>query len=319
MSSKLNKSEIIPGSFLSKFELKKRLNFLGIEPFIPNDNTFYLSEKSILINQYDNAIKDEQNYEKIKELIEKDKNIEIKNLNNKRFLTKSNSNKKNNKNNNDFIQKQLPNKSFNNFNQQLCLYDENINSNNINNNSNNKNNDSYFSFNFNDFPKSQENLSKNIKNNTNNLNHNKNIYNSLNVSPNKNNLNIKPEKKFPLKELILIPFVGCVSGSIYLFSQYGNKTEIANLINRIDLNLIKKTFYKLFNISKNYTKIFTKKFFDNFDIYFKMICSGINQILDNGILYNINLLIFFFSVMYVFWHFLKFVFQKKINNKTQLN
>jgi len=75
MSSKLNKSEIIPGSFLSKFELKKRLNLLGIEPFIPNDNTFYLNEKSILINQYDTAIKEEQNFEKIKDILEKDKKI----------------------------------------------------------------------------------------------------------------------------------------------------------------------------------------------------------------------------------------------------
>ena len=124
MSSKLNKSEIIPGSFLSKFELKKRLNLLGIEPFIPNDNTFYLNEKSILINQYDTAIKEEQNFEKIKDILEKDKKIEFINLNNKRFPSKINL--KNNYNNNNLMPKNL-NNTFNNYNQSLTIYDENIN------------------------------------------------------------------------------------------------------------------------------------------------------------------------------------------------
>jgi len=295
MSSKLNKSEIIPGSFLNKFELKKRLNLLGIEPFIPNDNTFYLNEKSILINQYDTAIKDEQNYEKIKDILEKDKKIELMNLNNKRYPLKNN-------NNNNYFMPKHKNNSFNNYNNHsLTIYDENINNNNIDS----KNNDTYFSFNFNDFsdfPLHNENK----KNNNNNYNIN-------------NNENIQPKRKFFLKEFILIPFVGCVTGSIYIFSQYGKRTEIENLINRIDLNLIKQTIYNLFNISKNYTKIFTRKFIENIDIYFKFISNGITQILDKGIIYNIILFIILLLVMFVFWHFFKYVFRKQINNnKVQL-
>ena len=283
MSSKLNKSEIIPGSFLNKFELKKRLNLLGIEPFIPNDNTFYLNEKSILINQYDTAIKEEQNFEKIKDILEKDKKIELMNLNQKRYPLKNN-------NNNNYFMPKHANNSFNNINNQLTIYDENMN-----NNIDNKTNDTYFSFNFNDFSDFPLHSEKKKNNNY--------IIN--------NNENVQPKRKFFLKELILIPFVGCVTGSIYIFSQYGKRTEIENLINRIDLNLIKQTFYNLFNISKNYTKIFTKKFIENIDIYFKFICKGIIQILDNGILYNIILFILLLLVMFVFWHFFKYVFRKQ--------
>ena len=283
MSSKLNKSEIIPGSFLNKFELKKRLNLLGIEPFIPNDNTFYLNEKSILINQYDTAIKEEQNFEKIKDILEKDKKIELMNLNHKRYPLKNN-------NNNNYFMPKHANNSFNNFNNQLTIYDENMN-----NNIDNKTNDTYFSFNFNDFSDFPLHSEKKKNNNY--------IIN--------NNENVQPKRKFFLKELILIPFVGCVTGSIYIFSQYGKRTEIENLINRIDLNLIKQTFYNLFNISKNYTKIFTRKFIENIDIYFKFICKGIIQILDNGILYNIILFILLLLVMFVFWHFFKYVFRKQ--------
>ena len=283
MSSKLNKSEIIPGSFLSKFELKKRLNLLGIEPFIPNDNTFYLNEKSILINQYDTAIKEEQNFEKIKDILEKDKKIELMNLNHKRYPLKNN-------NNNNYFMPKHANNSFNNFNNQLTIYDENMN-----NNIDNKTNDTYFSFNFNDFSDFPLHSEKK-KNNNYTIN---------------NNENVQPKRKFFFKELILIPFVGCVTGSIYIFSQYGKRTEIENLINRIDLNLIKQTFYNLFNISKNYTKIFTRKFIENIDIYFKFICKGIIQILDNGILYNIILFILLLLVMFVFWHFFKYVFRKQ--------
>ena len=283
MSSKLNKSEIIPGSFLSKFELKKRLNLLGIEPFIPNDNTFYLNEKSILINQYDTAIKEEQNFEKIKDILEKDKKIELMNLNQKRYPLKNN-------NNNNYFMPKHANNSFNNINNQLTIYDENMN-----NNIDNKTNDTYFSFNFNDFSDFPLHSEKKKNNNY--------IIN--------NNENVQPKRKFFLKELILIPFVGCVTGSIYIFSQYGKRTEIENLINRIDLNLIKQTFYNLFNISKNYTKIFTRKFIENIDIYFKFICKGIIQILDNGILYNIILFILLLLVMFVFWHFFKYVFRKQ--------
>ena len=304
MSSKLNKSEIIPGSFLSKFELKKRLNLLGIEPFIPNDNTFYLNEKSILINQYDTAIKEEQNFEKIKDILEKDKKIEFINLNNKRFPSKINL--KNNYNNNNLMPKNL-NNTFNNYNQSLTIYDENIN------NNNNKNNETYFSFNFNDFSDFPN------KKNNNNYNINNNNYDSF-YNSNIMNENIQqPKRKFYLKELFLIPFVGCVTGSIYIFSQYGKRTEIENLINRIDFKLIKQTFYNLFNISKNYTKIFTRKFIENLDTYFKFISNGINQILDKGILYNINLFIILLLVMFVFWNFFKYVFRKQINdNKIQL-
>ena len=283
MSSKLNKSEIIPGSFLNKFELKKRLNLLGIEPFIPNDNTFYLNEKSILINQYDTAIKEEQNFEKIKDILEKDKKIELMNLNQKRYPLKNN-------NNNNYFMPKHANNSFNNINNQLTIYDENMN-----NNIDNKTNDIYFSFNFNDFSDFPLHSEKKKNNNY--------IIN--------NNENVQPKRKFFLKELILIPFVGCVTGSIYIFSQYGKRTEIENLINRIDLNLIKQTFYNLFNISKNYTKIFTRKFIENIDIYFKFICKGIIQILDNGILYNIILFILLLLVMFVFWHFFKYVFRKQ--------
>ena len=283
MSSKLNKSEIIPGSFLNKFELKKRLNLLGIEPFIPNDNTFYLNEKSILINQYDTAIKEEQNFEKIKDILEKDKKIELMNLNHKRYPLKNN-------NNNNYFMPKHANNSFNNFNNQLTIYDENMN-----NNIDNKTNDTYFSFNFNDFSDFPLHSEKK-KNNNYTIN---------------NNENVQPKRKFFFKELILIPFVGCVTGSIYIFSQYGKRTEIENLINRIDLNLIKQTFYNLFNISKNYTKIFTRKFIENIDIYFKFICKGIIQILDNGILYNIILFILLLLVMFVFWHFFKYVFRKQ--------
>ena len=283
MSSKLNKSEIIPGSFLSKFELKKRLNLLGIEPFIPNDNTFYLNEKSILINQYDTAIKEEQNFEKIKDILEKDKKIELMNLNQKRYPLKNN-------NKNNYFMPKHANNSFNNINNQLTIYDENMN-----NNIDNKTNDTYFSFNFNDFSDFPLHSEKKKNNNY--------IIN--------NNENVQPKRKFFLKELILIPFVGCVTGSIYIFSQYGKRTEIENLINRIDLNLIKQTFYNLFNISKNYTKIFTRKFIENIDIYFKFICKGIIQILDNGILYNIILFILLLLVMFVFWHFFKYVFRKQ--------
>ena len=303
MSSKLNKSEIIPGSFLSKFELKKRLNLLGIEPFIPNDNTFYLNEKSILINQYDTAIKEEQNFEKIKDILEKDKKIEFINLNNKRFPSKINL--KNNYNNNNLMPKNL-NNTFNNYNQSLTIYDENINN-------NNKNNETYFSFNFNDFsdfPNKKTNNNYNINNNNYDSFYNSNIMNE-NIQ--------QPKRKFYLKELFLIPFVGCVTGSIYIFSQYGKRTEIENLINRIDFKLIKQTFYNLFNISKNYRKIFTRKFIENLDTYFKFISNGINQILDKGILYNINLFIIFLLVMFVFWNFFKYVFRKQINdNKIQL-
>ena len=182
------------------------------------------------------------------------------------------------------------NNSFNNINNQLTIYDENMN-----NNIDNKTNDTYFSFNFNDFSDFPLHSEKKKNNNY--------IIN--------NNENVQPKRKFFLKELILIPFVGCVTGSIYIFSQYGKRTEIENLINRIDLNLIKQTFYNLFNISKNYTKIFTRKFIENIDIYFKFICKGIIQILDNGILYNIILFILLLLVMFVFWHFFKYVFRKQ--------
>ena len=117
--------EFVPGKDFSKKNLIQRLSKMGIN-FNPN----LMDNKQYLIDKYDEAIKDENNRNKIKEELEFDKNLRVNNFRKKMNNNNININNIQNDNFNQKIQKELNEIQMNLKNQQPPNYNNNRNNNN---------------------------------------------------------------------------------------------------------------------------------------------------------------------------------------------